>query len=92
MSSLTDAGILAVPDGVSFPVTFLSAQSQLMRTRVIYTCIFGVNTAVVGNIAGFVSRMKKEEHMLLDYMMHYAAPRLEISFLIARWVHIPLLN
>ena len=36
-------------------------------------CLFGVNASVVEMLADFVSRMHKEEQMLLDYLLRNAA-------------------
>ena len=57
--SLANANILAAPYVFSLPITFLQARGQLTRTRVICTCTFGVNAAIVGKLAYLVSRIQE---------------------------------
>ena len=89
---LANADILSDPDGVSLPATFLQARVQMTWTQVIYVCMFGMNDAVVGKLADFVSRMQEEEHMLLDYVLHNAKLRLHIPPLLACWIQIRFSN
>ena len=74
------------------PITFLQSWGQLTRTRVIYTCLFRENTAVIGKLSDFVSRMQEKEQMLLDYVPWDAAMKPHIPSLLACWVQIRFSN
>ena len=74
------------------PATLLLARGQLIRTRVIYVCLFGENAAIVVKLADFVARIQEEKQMILDYVLRDATLRPHTPSLLFHWVKPRLAN